>query len=398
MRLRPGSRLAPALLGLGLSLAAGPAPAGGLAPLPPQPAGVPWPTHAWPEGRPGAAGAGADADALAAALSGLFAAVGRSGLPDTRAALVVHRGRIVAERYASGFDAASRFHSWSMAKSVTQMAVGILVGKGELRLDAPAPVPAWRGDGDPRGAITLRHLLHMTSGLDNADDGDAPDSFVARLLFGDLAGDTAKHAAAVPLLHGPGDHWAYSTATTAILSGIVRRQVGGVGGGPEATLAFFRRELAEPLGLRSLVVEFDAAGTFLGGGFVWMSARDWARLGFLLLRDGIWEGRRVLPAGWVDFARTPAPAENNGTFGAHLWVNAEPAPGQFRAFAGEAPSAFQMNGAKGQIVALFPTKDLVVVRLGVMQASDWDTLLPGVAAVAAAFPRLPGTRAAGSAP
>jgi CubicO group peptidase (beta-lactamase class C family) len=377
-RLRLAARRASALA-LALALAASAGGAAARAPLPAQPPGTPWPTLAWPRAAP----RGTDAPALEAALAALFEPVGRGGLPDTRALLVVQGGRVVVERYAPGFGPDSRFQSWSMAKSVTLALVGILVRQGRLALDAPAPVPAWRAPDDPRRAVTLRELLEMTSGLDNADGGQSAGSFVARLLFGPLSADTAASAAAVPLAHPPGSHWAYSTATTSIVSGIVRRSVGGT---RAATLDFVRSQLASPLGLASLVPEFDAAGTLLGGASVWASARDWARLGLLFLRDGVWEERRILPEGWVDFARTPAPAANNGTFGAHLWINAEPGPGQFRPLPGAPASAFLMSGNAGQYVAMLPDRDLVVVRLGEMQATDWPTLGRRVAAVAAAFP------------
>ena len=121
------------------------------------------------------------------------------------------------------------------------------------------------------------------------------------------------------------------------------------------------------------MLEFDAAETMLGGGYVWANARDWARLGLLYLRDGRWGGRRILPEGWVDFTRTPAPAQNNGTYGAHFWVSGEPAQDQFRPLDADI-DAFQMGGNAGQFVVIVPDRDLVVVRLGEMQASTWPEL------------------------
>jgi CubicO group peptidase (beta-lactamase class C family) len=293
---------------------------------------------------------------------------------------------MVWERFADGFDADSRFRSWSMAKSVTNALVGILVRDGKLALDAPAPVPRWQRAGDPRRALTLRHLLNMTSGLDNADGDEAEaDSFIARLLFGDLSSDTAAAAEKVDLDYEPGTHWAYSTATTQILSGIVARSIGG---GRAGVHAFLERELIAPLGLRSFVLEFDPAETPLGGGYVWASARDWARLGLLYLRDGIWDGRRILPAGWVDFTRTVANAANNGTYGAHFWSVARPAAGQFQPLR-PGIEAFQMNGNGGQFVVVVPDRDLVVVRLGEMHATSWPDLNDRLAALIQAFPRQP---------
>jgi CubicO group peptidase (beta-lactamase class C family) len=351
-----------------------------LVPLPPQPAGVAWPTAEWPEAAPGP---DVDRAALAAAVDGVFAKIGRAGVPDGRALVVVHRGAIVAEHYAPGFSRETRFTSWSMAKSVTQALAGILVREGRLALDVPAPVPAWNGDGDPRRVVTLDHLLHMTSGLDADDGSEGPDSLVARLLFGPGAADSFAYAAALPLAHPPDTRWAYSTATSALVSGVVQRAAGGT---REAMLAFMRRELFEPLGMRSPVPEFDAAGSFQGGACFWASARDWARFGYLYLRDGVFDGRRILPSGWVDYTRTPAPAPNNGTHGAHFWLNREPAAQQFRLLPGGPRSAFAATGAYGQYVLLVPTHDLVVVRLGQMHAHAWDELGAELAAVVAAFP------------
>jgi CubicO group peptidase (beta-lactamase class C family) len=380
--LAPTARWLAGLLAL-LGALADPAAAAELVPLPPQPAGVSWPTQAWPRGAP----SGFDAASGERAVAALFRPRGRGGLPDTRALLAVQGGRVVLERYADGFGPSSRFHSWSMAKSVTQALVGILVREGRLSLDQPAPVAAWRGEGDPRGALTLRQLLHMTSGLALEDGDDSSGSFVGRLLFGDLSEDVFAAAVAAPLTRPPDRHWAYSTATSMILAGVVEQTVGG----KQALLDWIHRELTGPLGLTRFVPEFDAAGTFLGGGFVWDSAPDWARLGLLYLRDGEWEGRRILPAGWVDFCRTPAPAPDNGTFGAHLWLNLEPREHQFQSLPGGPRSAFLMSGAAGQYVAMFPDRDLVLVRLGELQGSTWAEMGGALAALANAFAPLPGS-------
>lgn len=358
----------------------------GPAPLPPQPEGVPWPTAEWPQGAP----AGVDPAALTRAAESLFAVTGRAGLPDTRALLAVQGGRLVLERYAEGFGPESPFRSWSMAKSVVQALVGVLVREGRLSLDAPAPVPEWRDAGDPRGALTLRHLLQMTSGLDNGDGGSGPESFVARLFFGDLAADTYAAAAGVALVHPPGTHWAYSTGSSQIVSGILARQVGG---GREGVRGFLQRELSGPTGATSLLFEFDAAETPLGGGYVWANARDWARLGSLYLRDGVWGERRILPPGWVEFSRAVAPAPNNGTYGAHFWVNGDPAHDQFRPLRGGI-DAFEMSGNAGQFVVIVPDRDLVVVRLGEMQRITWSQLSDRLSDLVESFP----AQAASSAP
>jgi CubicO group peptidase (beta-lactamase class C family) len=365
-----------ALLALPLPALADPA----LVPLPPQTAGVPWPTKAWPTGDPEP---GVDRAALAASIDRLFAPRGRAGLPDTRAVLAIHRGRIVAARYAEAFGAGSRFLSWSMAKTVTQALVGILVRQGRLTVDQPTGVVAWQREGDPRRALTVRHLLHMTAGLDNGD-GDGPGiTFGMRLIFGDLSRDVVAAAADAPVIHAPDEHWEYSTGTSMLLADVVTRTVGG----KDAFLAFVERELTGPLGITTLVPEFDASGNFLGGSAVWASAEDWARIGLLYLRGGTWDGRAIFADGWVDFSRMPAPAPNNGKYGAHLWLNRPPKGGQFAGIPGVGEDTFFLSGANGQWVAMVPDRDLLIVRLGEMHTVDWNELTSGIGAVAEAFPK-----------
>jgi CubicO group peptidase (beta-lactamase class C family) len=365
-----------------------------LVPLPPQPADVPWPTAAWPERSPGVE---VDRRALESGLELAFAALGRGGLPDTRAVLVVHRGAVVVERYAPGFGSDSRFQSYSVAKSITHALAGVLVRQGRLDIHRPADVVAWRGEGDPRRRITPEQLLQMTSGLDNADDDDTPlRSFSIEMTYGAGAADIAAFAAAAPLAHPPGTHWAYSTASTTIVAHLLGRAVGG---GRDGMLTFMREQLLAPLGMRSAVPEFDLAGTFEGGMFVHATARDYARFGLLYLRDGVWGGERILPAGWVDFARTAAPAPNNGVYGAGFWLNGQPsaAPMQFPILHGAPESAFGASGVFGQWVVIVPTRDLLVVRLGgFVDASKYPTLKQSLARIVEAFPDEPA--AAGAAP
>jgi CubicO group peptidase (beta-lactamase class C family) len=372
-----------------LAFAAAPAPAfaGAPAPLPAQPAGVPWPTLDWSVRDPGG---DVDWPELDAALAELFRPTGRSGVPDTRALLVVRGGALVIERYAPGFDASTRFCSWSMAKSVTQALVGLLVRDGRLALDERVDVPEWGAADDPRRAITLRQMLNMSSGIANSDDeGGATDAglgFVARMLFGDGARDMGAYAAAAPLAHAPGTYWAYSTATSVLVARSVQRALGD----PEAGRSFARRRLFERIGMRSALQEVDAQGTLAGGSAVWATARDWARFGLLYLRDGVWDGRRVLPEGWVEFTRTPAPAPNKGSYGAHFWLVRSGAPTQVPP-ARRAPSdAFEADGANGQIVMIVPSRDLLVIRLGEQQVTSWDWLKDQLAALANAFPGAPG--------
>lgn len=343
-----------------------------LAPLPAQPAGVAWPTDAWPTGP---LPDDLDRAAFDAGVEALFGSVGRGGTPDTRALLVVQGGRLVYERYAEGFGPESRFQSWSMAKSVTNAFAGVLVHQGRLALDAPAPVERWSAPDDPRREITLRHMLQMRTGLANADgfgeNADMLHAFVSKLLFGEGSRAPAAFAADVPLAHPVGEHWAYSTGTSMLIASLCGDAVGE---GSSDTRDFLRREVFGPIGMESAQPEFAPSGEFLGGAFVHATARDWARLGQLYLREGVWNGRRMLPEGWVDFTRTPSPAANNTIHGAHFWVNRPPVDGQWEVLPGAPESTFAAEGAQFQMVAIVPTKDLVAVRLGESQGTEFPAI------------------------
>ena len=241
----------------------------------------------------------------------------------TRALLVLHHGRLLVERYAPGFDATTRFAGWSMSKSVLNALVGILVGDGRLYLEAPAPVAAWAAPGDPRRDITLDQLLRMSSGLRFDEDYDDPLSDVVRMLYDRR--DSAAFAAARPLAHPPGRRFAYATGTSAILSRIVAEVAA------EPWPRFARHRLFAPLGMDSALIEPDPAGTPQLASYVWATARDWARFGLLYLQDGVWAGRRILPAGWVAYSRSPAPADPKGEYGAHFWLRVPPPIGWSRA-------------------------------------------------------------------
>ncbi len=395
MHHRPRNETRWALIGLAWILASTPAAATPRVALPAQAPEVPWPTRQWPSG---ALPADVDRGRFAELVELLFSDRGSGGVRDTRTLLVVQGGRLVFERYAEGFGPGQRFHSWSMAKSVTHALVGVLVAQGRLDIAAPAPVAGWQQPGDPRAAVTLDDLLHMSSGLDNADGLDSMDSFAGRALFGPGSRDPAAYSADVPAVYEPGRHWAYSTGTTAIVAAIAGRAMQG---GAREKLAFMRRELFAPIGMTSMQPEFALSGDFVGGAFVHATARDWARFGTLYLRDGIWEGRRILPEGWVDYARTPAPAANNATYGAHFWLNEDPAPGQWKMLPGAPPSVFAAEGASFQLVAMAPSRDLVLVRLGEAPFENFPKLRRWLGELIALFPpraRSPGAAAGEPAP
>ncbi len=265
---------------------------------------------------------------------------------NTTAVVVLHDGRLVAERYAPGYGPDVPMLSWSMAKSVLGTLVGVAVAEGRLALHEPAPVPEWRTPGDPRGAITLDQLLRMSSGL-AFDETYGPANDVSRMLF--TRPDTGAFAAGFPLEAPPDTRWSYSSGTSNILARILRDSFGGDLG---TMVRWSRERLFAPAGMTSAFLEPDASGSFIGSSFTFMTARDWARFGELHRRDGVWEGRRVLPEGWVAYVTRPTPTAPEARYGAHWWLW----PRELGAYAA--------RGHSGQYTVVVPSARLVVVRLG----------------------------------
>lgn len=302
-------------------------------------------------------------DGLSAVVARAFAEPNPQRPRRTQAVLIIHRGAIVAERYAGGIGPNTPLAGWSMTKSVMNALVGILVGQGRLSLEGAAPIPEWQQAGDPRSAITLDHLLRMSSGLRFEDGMSSPRSDVMRMLFG--AGDAAAFAANSDLAHAPGTRWQYASGTTNILARIMRTVLGD----EVAYLKFPRRALFNRIGMWSAVLETDAGGTFLGSSYMYATARDWARLGILYVQDGVWEGQGVLPEGWVAYSITPAPADPTGRYGAHFWLQV---PEEYGGGELSVP-AFHAAGHEGQFVTIVPSHGLVIVRLGRTRfAHSWD--------------------------
>jgi CubicO group peptidase (beta-lactamase class C family) len=305
-----------------------------------------------------------DLDTVRTAADALFASDAPHGL--SLALVVMQSGDVVFERYGvqpdtvfgpgGAVDADTTLISWSMAKSITHAAVGILVGEGTLSLDAPAPVAGWAGT--EKEAITLQHLLNMRSGLMFVEDYvDAGVSHCLEMLYGEGKDDMAAYAASLPLVHEPGSVWNYSSGTTNIIARIVGDVVGG---GRDGMEAFLRERLFVPAGMHSATPKFDTAGTFVGSSYVYATARDFARFGELYRNDGvahvdIESGRtRVLPPGWRDHARTKTAHDDeiNLDYGAQWWMWPE--------FDG----SFACHGYEGQHVVVLPDRELVVVHLG----------------------------------
>lgn len=331
---------------------------------------------------------GAAREGLARAIDAVFA----EEVGETRALLIVHDGRIVAERYADGFGPETRHIGWSLTKTVTGVVIGMLIADGALALDQPAPVPRWQRSGDPRGAVTVRHLLQMRSGLRHAEMGDPSyEADTARMLFLDGRDAMAHYAETQPLDADPGSAWNYSTPTSVILADIATRALTR-SDRPEVRRAamdgYLHERLFEPAGMASATAEFDATGTYVGGSMVHATARDWAKFGELLRHEGVSDdGVQVVPRGWVRFMTTPSPADP--AYGAHIWLNrARPEGRDPVLFPGEAPeSLFGLLGFRGQYVVISPEQRLTVVRLGISSDEEQKALRIAMGQLVARFPR-----------
>jgi CubicO group peptidase (beta-lactamase class C family) len=235
----------------------------------------------------------------------------------TQAVVIVHGGRVIAERYAPGYGFDTPLLSHSIAKSVINALVGILVGQGKVSVSGSVPAPSWhQAQGDPRANVTVDELLRMDSGLP-LDEGGRP-RLAQQMWF--TEGDTATFAEHVQLATAPGTAWAYSNLGYALLSRAVRNAIGNT---PGDIAAFAQRELFAPLGMRHAVIEFDNAGTPSGSNAMFATARDWARFGMLYLNDGMVGGRRILPEGWVVYSTRPT---LNTGYGAGFWLNTVSTP------------------------------------------------------------------------
>ena len=306
----------------------------------------------WPEG---------NAVTTTAALDRLLADDTLTG-SGMRAVVVVDHGRIVAERYAAGFSAATPLLGWSMAKTVVAGLVGVLVKEGRLTLDQSAGWATPGGDG--REHIRIADLLSMSSGL-HFNEGYGAVSDVTRMLY--LEPDMSEFARAQPLAHPVGEFWSYSSGTANILSRIVQDAGGRLGAGVAAEKIF------KPLGMASAIIETDEDGTLVGSSYMYATARDWARYAQFLLQDGVWQGQEMLPRGYVAMMASPV-AASRGQYGhglVWLWGSDAVTPGKNPDTAFGIPAdTFWMEGHDGQSIAIMPSRQLAVVRLGLTPASD----------------------------
>ncbi|UCI34122.1 serine hydrolase domain-containing protein [Mesorhizobium sp. B4-1-4] len=277
-----------------------------------------------------------------------------------RAIVVVKNGRVVAERYGEGFSAKTPLLGWSMTKTVNAAIVGTLVKDGKMAVENKSLFGPWKADG--RAAISLADMMAMSSGLEfNEDYGDVAD--VTRMLY--LEPDMAGFAESKPLAGDVGKAFSYSSGTAVMLSRLWQDAIAD----KAKALTWPRTALFQPLGMHSAVLETDEQGTFVGSSYLYATAHDWARFGQFLLQGGVWNGNQVLPAGFVDWMREPAPGSKVYGKG-QLWIEApgdEENPGAGVA-AGLPKDTYWMEGHDGQTVAIIPSEQLVVVRLGLTPA------------------------------
>jgi CubicO group peptidase (beta-lactamase class C family) len=280
----------------------------------------------------------------------------------TRSLLVIYKDKIIAEKYDTGFDKNSKILGWSMTKSITATMFGILQKQGKIDINKPAPISEWSKD--ERAKITIANLLNMNSGLEWEEDY-TKISDVTKMLF--LAEDMSQSQLDKPAKFKPNKHWNYSSGTTNLLSGILRKQFKT----HQDYLDFWYSALIDKIGMNSMLVETDMAGNYVGSSYSWATTRDWAKFGLLYLHKGNWDGEQLFDENWAKYVATPTKG-SKGDYGAHFWLNA----------GGHYPNAprdmFSANGYQGQKVFIIPSQDLVIVRMGLSEDFDFNGLLSGI--------------------
>lgn len=324
------------------------------------PAGdAPVPQSEWP--------AGVDAEALDAVVADALVGSGDTTAANARGIAVVHDGELLVAEDGVDIQPGQALHGWSMTKTVNAMLAYTKLQ--EMGVDIETPVvdafpadrePEWVADWreDDRAEITIADLMFMTPGL-ALDEGYGPLSSVVQMLYGEA--DMAAFAAANETDHAPGTYWEYLSATSNILAAVLRGQFPT----DEEYWAYAEDALYEPIGVDTATLETDLAGTGVGSSYLWASTGDWARFGELMLNDGEWEGEQVMPPGWLDLASTNAVSDGDGSgYGAQTWKPADPVGGECKSVDGIPEDTVSMEGHWGQLVAMVPSRDTVIVRLG----------------------------------
>lgn len=281
----------------------------------------------------------------------------------TRSLLVLYKDSIILERYANGYDENTEMLGWSMTKSIMNTWVGMMVKDSLLDINNKALFPEWMKD--ERKNISLNNLLHMESGLE-WEEVYSEISAATNMLYN--SEDNGGLALRQPLEFTPGTYWEYSSGTSNIISKYLRNQFDNY----DDYLRFPQERIFQKLNMDNTTMEVDEAGGYIGSSYCYATTRDWARFGTLYLHDGVWNGERLLPEGWIDYTKTPAKS-SNGRYGAHFWTNASPK------YYKDAPEdMYSANGYEGQRVFIIPSKDLVIVRMGLSEKIDFNTLVKNI--------------------
>jgi len=283
----------------------------------------------------------------------------------TRAVVVLYKDKLIAEKYDTGFNKDSKILGWSMTKSITSSAFGVLAKQGKINIYKPAPIAEWQKD--DRKIITINDLLHMNSGLE-WEENYTKICDATEMLF--QAEDMGKVQMDKPAQFKPNTHWNYSSGTTNLLSRILRSQFKT----QQEYLDFWYGAVIDKIGMNSMIVEQDMSGTFVGSSYGWATPRDWSKFGLLYLHKGNWNGEQILDESWVKYTATPTNT-SEGKYGAQFWLNAG---GKFP----DVPrDMFYCSGYQGQMVAIIPSLDMVIVRMGVKEEEpgfDFNGFLKGI--------------------
>lgn len=283
----------------------------------------------------------------------------------TRAVVVLYKDKLIAEKYDTGFNKDSKILGWSMTKSITSSAFGALAKQGKIDIYKPAPIAEWKND--DRKNITVNDLLHMNSGLE-WEENYSTICDATKMLF--QAEDMGKVQMDKPAKYKPDTHWYYSSGTTNLLSRILRAQFKT----QQEYLDFWYSAVIDKIGMNSMIVEQDMSGIFVGSSYAWATPRDWSKFGLLYLHKGNWNGEQILDESWVKYTATPTNT-SKGAYGAQFWLNAG---GKFP----DVPrDMFYCNGYQGQMVAIIPSLDMVIVRMGLKedaQGFDFNGFLKGI--------------------
>ncbi|MCC6143985.1 MAG: serine hydrolase [Candidatus Hydrogenedentes bacterium] len=338
----------------------------------------PWPMGDAPSGKP--APTGFDQAKLDAAVDKMFAEPNPLRKRNTRAVIVVYKDEIVAERYAPEFGPEQRFPAWSMTKSFTQSLFGIAVRDGKINIHDRAPIPEWAND--ERSEITIDCLLRMSSGVAfDEHDMTPPTADLTTMLF--LRPGAGEYAISLPLKRKPDTLFEYGSSTTNVLSVILRQAYND----DDVYYALPYKELFSKIGMRSAYMEADATGTFVGSSFLFATARDFVRFGILYEQDGVWQGERILPEGWVEYARTTTPTAPNENYGAHWWRPSLDERAAAKARGVPLPEdTFHASGFEGQKLVIMPSRQLIILRLGLCYFSSYP-FYDQVCDVLEAFPQ-----------